>query len=109
MFSLSLGEYEIDCQDVGLPHLLPQYVEHAGLAEQIDLAERDGAFCFFSIKRRGEPWPFLVVAQRYSPAGGGFFPGALVVPETHRLFIGAGKRLLGYDLQKPARIWEDAT
>jgi hypothetical protein len=63
--------------------------------------------CFFAVTRRGEPWPFLVVVQRYAPAGYGFHPGALIVPEKHRLFLGAGQRLLGYDLSGPARLWED--
>jgi hypothetical protein len=49
----------------------------------------------------------LVVTQRYAPAAGGFHPGALLVPETQRLFIGAGRRLLCYDLAGPARLWED--
>jgi hypothetical protein len=34
--------------------------------------------------------------------------GALIVPETDRLFLGAGERLLCYDLVKPARLWEDS-
>jgi L-alanine-DL-glutamate epimerase-like enolase superfamily enzyme len=56
---------------------------------------------------RGSSWPFLVVAQRYSPSGSGFNPGALVVPETDVLFVGAGVRLLAYDLADSTRIWED--
>lgn len=106
MFSVSLVEYEIQCQ-VGLPDLLNDYIEHATLAEQIGLGKNEGTPCFFALSRHGDPWPFLVVAQRYQPPHG-FFPGALVVPETGRLFLGAGDRLLCYDLLKPARIWEDA-
>src|SRR5262245_2659417 len=107
MFSVSFGEYELCCQDAGLPDLLPQYLQRAALAEQIDLASREGAACFVALSRRGAPWPFLVVAQRYEPASPGFFPGVLVVPETQRLFLGAGRRLLCYDLARPARLWED--
>jgi len=39
-----------------------------------------------------------VVSQRFSPAGYGFAPGVLLVPGTGRLFIGAGTRLLGYQV-----------
>jgi hypothetical protein len=34
-------------------------------------------------------------------------PGLFLVPETHLLFIGAGRRLLCYDLLAPSRLWED--
>jgi hypothetical protein len=30
-----------------------------------------------------------------------------VIPETHLLFIGAGTRLLAYDLRGPRRLWQD--
>jgi hypothetical protein len=51
-------------------------------------------------------WPFLCVAQRYRGEGGGD-PGVLLAPETGLLFIGAGERLLAYDLLGPTRLWED--
>ncbi|XGV97443.1 MAG: hypothetical protein ACAF41_32570 [Leptolyngbya sp. BL-A-14] len=47
------------------------------------------------------------MAQRYEPAGGGFYPGAILIPETELLLIGAGTRLLAYDLAGITRIWED--
>lgn len=56
--------------------------------------------------RRGSAWPFLCVAQHYRREGG-WYPGVLLVPETAILFIGAGERLLAYDLHGPARLWED--
>ncbi len=108
MFSVSLGEYELYCQAGGLPDMLPEYQKRAAVAESFDLAESGGsAVCFCAVRRREDGWPFLVVVQRYSPAGCGFHPGVLLVPETGKLFVGAGQRLLGYDLRKPARLWED--
>ena len=107
MFQLSLGDYEVCCQHAGVPDLLPQLAEHASLFDRFDTSSPGDEVCFFSIRRRGDPWPFLVVTQRYNPSGHGFHPGALVVPETQRLFLGAGRRLLGYDLTGPARLWED--
>lgn len=53
-------------------------------------------------------WPFLCVAQHYWPGReAGCYPGFLLVPETAILFIGAGERLLAYDLRGLARLWED--
>jgi hypothetical protein len=108
MFAVSLGDYELRC-DAGLPDRLSQYIDHASLADQIELAESNGALCFCSLTRDGDSWPYLVVAQRYEPAGYGFIPGVLLIPESQRLFIGAGRRLLAYDLLRPARLWEDWT
>jgi hypothetical protein len=51
-------------------------------------------------------WPFLCVALRYHREGEGN-PGVLLVPETGLLFIGAGERLVAYDLHSPRRLWED--
>jgi hypothetical protein len=107
MFRISVGEYQIGCMADGLPDLLAEYQQRASLAEEFGVANEVGAsVCFVSVGRLQE-WPFLVVSQRYSPAGFGFVPGVLLVPELHRLFIGAGRRLLGYDLSGPARLWED--
>jgi hypothetical protein len=108
MFSVSLGKYELYCQADGLPDMLSEYQKRAAVAESFGLEDASGSSdCFCAVRRRGDGWPFLVVVQRYSPSGYGFHPGILAVPETDRLFIGAGRRLLGYDLREPARLWED--
>jgi hypothetical protein len=108
MFTVGFGPYQLVCVYDGLPNILAEYVSHAVLAEQIDMQNPEGKFCFVAVKQRREDWPALVVAQRYQPAAGAFFPGALIVPETNRLFIGAGTRLLCYDLADPSRLWEDS-
>ncbi len=109
MFRVSVGEYEICCQADGLPVILSEYQQRAALSEDFGVADKAGSsVCFVGVGRNGQ-WPSLVVVQRYAPAGGGFFPGVLLVPETDQLFIGAGRRLLGYDLSRPARLWEDET
>jgi L-alanine-DL-glutamate epimerase-like enolase superfamily enzyme len=88
--------------------MLAEYQKRAALAELFDLEESGGSsVCFCAVRGRESGWPFLVVVQRYSPAGCGFHPGILLVPETDRLFVGAGQRLLMYDLRQPARLWED--
>src|SRR5215470_12771084 len=107
MFRVSVGEYELCCQADGLPATLSEYQQRAALSEDFGDADEAGALvCFMSVGRAQE-WPFLVVVQHYSPSACGFYPGVLLVPETHRLFVGAGRRLLGYDLSRPARLWED--
>lgn len=90
-----------------LPELYDLYRQHAALVEEFELASPDGEPCFFAIGDQ-LTWPDLVVAQRYQPAGSGFEPGVLVVPETATVFIGAGTRLLAYTLNtKPERLWID--
>ena len=70
--------------------------------------EADGTTCFLSAGRSGVRWPSLVVAQRFTPdTRSGFGPGALLAPDTGTLFLGAGTRLLAYELDPPKRLWED--
>ena len=51
----------------------------------------------------------LRVHQFYEQMSQSITPGVLIVPETNRLFIGAGSRMLAYDLTTCQRVWiEDA-
>jgi hypothetical protein len=73
-------------------------------------ASRSPAARRWSSRCRARPraWPELVVSQRFSPgAEAGFHPGILLVPETKLLLVGAGGRLLAYDLSRFALLWED--
>jgi len=88
---------------------------HAALAERFDVAASPGqrhtsAPNVLHVQvRHHTVWPewlLLCVALRCDREGGGD-PGALLVPETGLLFIGAGERLLAYDLHGPRRLWED--
>jgi hypothetical protein len=108
MFFISFGEYELFCQDGDLPFMHEEYAQRATLVEDFAVADSGGeSICFCAARRRGQDWPSLAITQRYSPAVAGFNPGVLVVPETDRLFLGAGRRLLAYDLSAPSRLWED--
>lgn len=90
----------------GLPDLYDHYCENAQLVDEHDLSSEETA-CFFGIGLQSN-WPSLVVAQRYSPSSAGFHPGILLVPETSTVFIGAGDRLLAYQLEPtPTRLWID--
>jgi hypothetical protein len=105
MFSVTVGDYMLRCSPDGLADYM-LYRDRAQLVEEFDLKDPEGAVCFLNVQKHDNA-PFLVVAQRYSPAGGGFDPGIALVPETHILFLGAGRRLLAYDLTTPRRLWED--
>jgi hypothetical protein len=106
-FILALDGWMIHAQH-GLPSIYGGYRQHAVLHDEFDLASDWGDCCFVAVAGGGEPWPRLVVAQRYRP-NYGFNPGIAFVPETAVLFTGAGTRLLAYALlDRPRRLWEDA-
>lgn len=107
MFSVTCCKYQLDCQPNGLPDIYGDYCKHARLVDQVEpFNTPEGRMCYLGV-RKEEPWPFLVIAQKFHPSVAGFHPGALVIPETDVLFLGAGERLLAYDLVKPQRLWED--
>ena len=105
--SVALDGWTIRVQR-GLPSTFDAYCSNAKLVDQFDMKSTEGDFCFVSAGPVDADWPDLVVAQHFSPAQGGFDPGVAFLPEGHLLFIGAGTRLLAYDLNRPARLWEDA-
>lgn len=105
-FRVSVGPYELNCVPDGLPSLFDEYKKHAALADCIALDEPN--LCCIVVRHSAHSWPFLVIAQSFSPAGVGFEPGALLVPETGVLFVGAGERVLAYDLEVPRRLWSDS-
>lgn len=104
-FQVAVGDYVFKCVPDGLPLIFDRYVEHARLVERFTLETR--SVCCLTVGRAREPWPFLVVAQGFFPSGGGFNPGFLLAAETQRLFLGAGERLVAYDLMLPRRLWTD--
>lgn len=110
MFQVSVGGYSIEVGH-GVPRAsLGVAKQHARLVDELGLTSAEGTLCWIEVGRSGNDRPFLVVAQRYSPGlDAGFRPGVLVVPETDRLFLGAGECLLAYDLRTPRKLWEDAT
>lgn len=113
MHQIVIGNWALNIEAGSLPLAYDWYVGHALLADEIDLKARRGYPLFVGVHAfdhaQHEPWkPILTVAQTYErPSERSFDPGLLLVPETARLFIGAGTRVLGYDLTTPARLWED--
>lgn len=106
MLSVSSGDYVVLCEDDGLPELYDYYRQNAVLVEEFDLDNPDCSVCFVGLQRDSET-PFLVLTQSYSPSEFGFDPGVQLIEETGVLFVGAGERLLAYDLERATRLWED--
>lgn len=107
MFILAVSDYVLSCCH-GLPELYGDYWQHARLLEEIDLGDPEEGVCFLGVESAGEV-PLLAVALRYDCDDSGFFPGAVLIPETRRLFVGAGERILGYDLERVERLWQERT
>jgi hypothetical protein len=104
--AVDVGDFHV-LVDTELPALFNQYVAHAELADVQHVKASEGAPLFVAVQE-GSPWPRLVAALRYSPAGHGFAPGVVLVPETRTLFVGAGTRLVAYTLgANIERLWED--
>lgn len=105
LFRFTSGPYTISVAD-SLPPMYYSYCQSAQLVDAFELEGVHQPLCYLSVTR-GHGWPFLIVAQRYSPGPqSGFYPGVLFVPETHLLLLGAGERLLAYALDEPVRLWE---
>jgi len=104
--SIALDGWTLHLQR-GLPALFNLYRGHAELVDEFDLRSCDGDVCYASAGPVGVDWPSLVVVQRFSPSVAGFDPGIAFLPESRLLLLGAGTRILAYDLTRPARLWED--
>jgi hypothetical protein len=87
----------------GSPTILDEYRERATLEERFTGDPDDDGSLFTAVARPGEDWPSLIVTQRWGPTGAGFRPGVLVVPDSGRVFIGAGMRILCY--RDDAGVW----
>ncbi len=107
MFKVMAYGYTLLCFSGGLPEYYDEYRNKAKLVDEIDLGNVEGELCFLGVQKDTH-WPFLVVALKHWPSGLGFYPAALLIPETNLLLIGAGERLLAYRLDTPERVWEDS-
>lgn len=101
------GQYTLFLQDRGLPSMADEYIKRATLSEEFDSDDDHCDTCFIAVAHSRHDWPFLTITQQFAPSGRGFEPGAILIPETNRLLIGAGTRLLAYNLETIERQWED--
>jgi hypothetical protein len=108
MFTITVGAYAVTVQQGTLPAFYRDYKKRAKLCDEFSLGPQEaGELCFVSVSAMLH-WPTLVVAQRFELAQAGFDPACLLVPESHTIFIGAGRRLLAYQLDAPRRLWEES-
>ena len=107
-FRVTLGSVELYLLPNGLPGLYDTSAAGAALVDEVGREEPGGQTVFLAL---GQPdaEPFLVVTVAYHPMAVPTDCGVLVAPETHRLFLAAGERLLCYDVlpNRPRRLWED--
>jgi len=108
MLNVSAGEYTVSCSVGELPITYSILVAQARFHDDFGVRNSRGTALLVSVERASKKVPELVVTQRFEPGPeSGFFPGVLIVPETHLLMIGAGTRLLAYDINSVRRLWED--
>jgi hypothetical protein len=102
--TVAMGRFTIRVA-IDPPQMLSHYLAHARVVDEFTTVDDRSSvgYCFVGVGV-GE-WPQLVVTQRFAPAGHGFAPGVLLVPETGGLFIGAVTRLLGYQIDR-AGDWQ---
>ncbi len=102
------GEYTVGASIGELSSTYGSQVSHATLHDDFGVQGADGTALVVTVMRSAVEWPDIVVSQRVSPGPeGGFHPGILVIPENQILLLGAGTRLLAYDLRARRRLWED--
>ena len=109
---MQVGRYAVQIWRGEPPTTLDSLLEGAELSETFGpLPNRTDESEFFAVSvsenGAGSLASLLVVGQQFSPSVPGFEPGVLIVPETGVVFVGAGERLLAYDLTGSARLWED--
>lgn len=111
MHTVSIGNWALLIEDGSLPLIYDSYVKHAAFVDQVKPITSEGRTLFLGVYEggRSDRWPEIVITQRYEDARGTFHPGFLVVPETSILFVGAGEQLLGYNIERRERIFEDRT
>ncbi len=111
MISIRMEDWELWIDDGRLPTIFASYLKNAELVDQIDINNDEGRFLFLGISKgaNNNGWPSVIIAQKYSDHQQTFSPGFLVVPDTSLIFLGAGERLLCYDLEQKVRLWEDET
>lgn len=103
------AEYTVSMTVGAPPAGYPAFLTHARLHDDFRAHGTGGTPLAIAVERTPSRWPDLLVSLRFEPGpSAGFHPGVFLVPETDLLFMGAGTRLLAYELRTPRRLWEDA-
>src|SRR5215471_16687611 len=99
-FRVGSGEYTVSGTVGELPTIYAVLIEHATMHDDFGVKAPDGTALVIAVERSSGQWPELLISQRFEPgAEAGFDPGTFLVPETGVFFVGAGTRLLAYDLR----------
>ena len=104
-FVIACGDYVLECTPSGLPAIYDELKRHAALVEELSLHQRE--LCCLTVRRAGEAWPFLTLAQGCALGVAGLSPAALLVAASRTLFVGYGDRLLAVRLEPVARLWQE--
>jgi hypothetical protein len=108
---IRMGDWELLIEDGSVPPIFASYLEKAEFVDQFDVNDGEGRFLFLGVSK-GETtngWPTIIATQKYQDCQQTFSPGFLLVPDTSLIFVGAGKRLLCYNVEQKIRLWEDET
>ena len=110
---VQIGEYLVQSWLGRFPAHLDQLRRLADLADEFGpgarQADDDESPLCITVSPQFQIWPTLLVTQQVSLDVAGFDAGVLIVPETGLVLIGAGERLLAYDLNRAERLWENHT
>lgn len=106
MPTVQISQYRVTVLEGALPADYDHLRSSAKIFEEYAVRTRESG-PVSTVMIVSERIPHLVVAQHHAPDGPGFPLGLLIVPETGVVFIGAGERVLAYDLPQSCRLWED--
>lgn len=107
-FRVNCNKYTISGTIGSVPTMYTELIKHSRLHEDFGIKSADGTALVVTVESQFAKWPELIVSQRFYPGPeAGFHPGVLIAPETHLLVLGAGERLLAYDIRVFRRLWED--
>jgi hypothetical protein len=108
MNSLTIKNWKLTVHEGPLPDPYSTYARHASYVDDIDTEETQGIPLFVSVSSDASSTPDLISTQRYKP-GNGLSVGCLLVPEKAHLFIGAGEKIVCYDVAASKRLWIETT
>lgn len=107
-FRVNCSNYTISGTIGSVPTIYTELIKHSRLHEDFGFKNADGTVLVVTVKSLSAKWPELIISQCFYPGPeAGFHPEVLIAPETHLLVLGAGERLLAYDLRVFRRLWED--
>lgn len=106
MFSFAVGRYVVHLQPIG--QATPAKAGTDWMRDVDDEGQDDDSRLHLAVDRADDGQRVLEVRRRYSPGNpSGFWPAAAFIEETGVLFISAGAWAAAYDVELPAKLWEE--